>query len=276
VAGATGFSVLVALPYGPSFSVPAHVSAGVLAAMGGAALLYTAANLLIFGAAPVIGSTHFGLAFTMRVIPIALISTVLVGEKFSLFKSAGIALILAGVAYAMTKKAKIEARAAAKKGEKTKKPAYTAVQVRWGWLRAIAGTLAFGSANALDARVVQSVDTATYVPVRLLLPVLLIGTGLLLTRKKAARLDVRKFVRARRWSFAGMAVLVPVSASTFMWAVQISAQPTLLGSIHQLSLFLTILIGARVTGGESGSLKDYWAPAAICIIGVALALGLAG
>ncbi len=275
VAGAVGFAVLVTLP-ADGFGLPGSLEARVYWAAAGAGVLYTASNVLIYWAAPIIGPTHFGLVFTLRVVPLALFSALpSVNEPLTWWKTLGIATILAGVGRAKMLEQQAAKQAAAQQEEKA--VSFSPKQIRWAWAGAMTGTVFFGSANVCDAIVVKQVDTATYIPVRLLLPVLLIGTGLLVTRKWVSRrIDVRMFVAERRVALLGMAVFVPLSAATFMWALQQTdpQQPALLGSIHQLSLFATILIGSWVTKGKSGSLRAYALPALLCGGGVALILGL--
>ncbi len=263
VIGGIAFALLVlALPF-IDLQAPQKMSGELAGMMLSAAVLYAAANLIIFYAAPIVGSTRFGIVFTLRVVPIAALSALLIGETFTFLKMIGIVAVIGGIWYAL----KVKQGANHSQG----KEEHTVAQKRRALLGVFAATIMFGSASALDAKIVGMYSTMSYLPIRLLLPALLITIGLLLSGVRLR--EVKQFLKPARYRHLLLiAGAVALSASTLLLAVELLHYPTALAAMHQLSLFVTIWYGAHLTKGHSGRVKDYFVPAAVCCGGVALAL----
>ncbi len=263
VIGGIGFTLLVLVIPFVDLQAPQKMSGTLAGMMLGAALLYAVANLVIFYAAPIVGSTRFGMIFTLRVVPIAGLSALLVGETFTFLKLTGVITVIEGIWYALKVKQETD--------QSQRREEYTPTQKQRALLGVFAATVMFGSANALDAKIVSMYSAASYLPIRLLLPALLIIVGLLLGGTKLR--EVKLFLNPTRYRYLLLvAGAVALSASTLLLAIELLHYPTALVAMHQLSLFVTIWYGAYLTKGQSGRVKDYLVPAALCCGGVALAL----
>lgn len=270
------------------FAMPESLSIWLVLLLLGDALLYALANLLIVMATFTLGPPLFGLLFTLRVIPLAAISMAVLGEPFTWFTVIGDTMVVVGVLMTAT----IKGRSALKKASR---PPLAA------WLYGGGATLAFGSANAVDAAVVEHITAITFAPLRLLMPALITAMALLALGRKQRRksgkmegsawlhwkLEWELWVRLRGRPLLLIVAFMPVSATSFMWAVQLTNKAGVLAAIHQTSLFLTIIISSlagdkwkwrelplRLRRDVPRELRRYWLPAVICYAGVAVALGI--
>lgn len=267
------------------FVVPHDVPLWLLALIVGNSALYALANLLIVMATFALGAPRFGIVFTLRVVAVAMTSKLVLGEAFPPAAIVGDVIIVTAVFVTATLRGcdalQKAAKAAAESEEDQKNNKRPPLRA---WLLAISATLAFGIANALDAVVVKHMTAVTYAPIRLLLPAILTGLVLVVRRRMQRRKPAKEgavvpwgsWLRVRWLPLLGIVAFMPVSATTFMWAVQLTNKAGLLAAFHQTSLFPTIIIGALLGGGWGAlrrELKRYAFPAALCCLGVAIAVG---
>lgn len=276
VAAAVIFTAVIMLPKGPEFTAVDGLNAKVLGFIAGAVLMYAIANPLMLMCIPVIGGTYFAILFTLRIVPLAFVSAWLLGEAITWLLVLGAATIIAGVIDAKL----IELRLQRKQADEDAPSETPLVEEeksiarrRLAWIGAVAATLTFGAGGGLDAVVVEEISTTNYVPIRLIVPALLMSIGAI-----AVSLVKKKQQATSRFKFTPLllaAILIPMSASTLLWAIESSGRPTLVMSLHQLSLFFTIATDAWVKKGPRSVPREmvrYARPAAVCSIGVALSL----
>lgn len=247
------------------------------------ATLNAVANPLIFWSAARLGPARFIIGFSVRIIPVPLIDFVFLDEKLRTTLLIGIPLIVASIAF--SKRAEVRQARVREEAQ----PSWTS------WLVLLVGAGCFGSAVGIDAIVLKSVETPTYVPIRLLLPVVILAAlyPLLsrvdrhwLQKQRPEPLELGRKLRA----LSVVVVCVPISSATLLWAVELSEQPTTLNALHQLSIFGTMALVAwrvkrirakkppedRSRGESSGDLRSHLIAAFLAVLGVIFTIGALG